>query len=135
MPILLLSTEAGVSGEAGAAAARPATTEHPGLRRGRGAVTTPVQGQGATSAAGTQPRLETVTTSVAQGTEAGGPGAPTPPAALHVEAAPEQEPGPATTRPHHVEARHVQEAQQPEQKPPTATPTPAPGTAAPTPMT
>ena len=132
MPILLLSTEAGVFGEAGAAAARPATTEHPGLRRGRGAVTTPVQGRGATSAAGTQPRLETVTTSVARGTEAGGPGAPTPPAALHVKAAPEREPGPATTRLDHVEAQHVQET---EQKPPTATPTLAPGTAAPTPMT
>ena len=130
MPILLLSTEAGVSGEAGAAAARPATTEHLGLRQGRGAVTTPVQGRGATSAAGTPPRLETVTTSVARGTEAGGPGAPTPLAALHVEAAPE--PGPATTHPDHVEAQHVQET---EQKPPTATPTPAPGTAAPTPMT
>ena len=132
MPILLLSTEAGVSGEAGAAAARPATTEHPGLRRGRGAVTTPVQGQGATSAAGTQPRLETVTTSVARGTEAGGPGAPTPPAALHVEAAPEREPGPATTHPDHVEAQHVQET---EQNTLTATLTLAPGTAAPTPMT
>ena len=132
MPILLSSMEAGVSGEAGAAAARPATTEHPGLRQGRGAVTTPVQGQGATSAAGTRPRLETVTTSVARGTEAGGPGAPTPPAALHVEAAPEREPGPATTRLDHVEAQHVQET---EQNTLTATLTLAPGTAAPTPMT
>ena len=132
MPILLSSTEAGVTGAAGEAAARPAMTEHPGLRPGQGVATTPRLGRGATSAAGTRSRLETATTSAARGTEAGGPGAPTPPAALHVEGAPERDPAPATTHPNHVEAQHVQET---EQKPPTATPTPAPGTAAPTPMT
>ena len=90
------------------------------------------QGRGETHAAETGPRLETATLIAARGMEAGGPGAPTPPAALHVEVAPEREPALVTTHPHHVEA-HVQETKH---KHPTATPFPAPaGTAAPTTMT
>ena len=92
---------AGVTGVAGEAAARPVDED---IRRGRGSVTARPQGRGETHAADTGPRLETATLNAVRGMEAGGPGAPTPPAALHVELAPEREPAPATTHPDPVEA-------------------------------